>query len=169
MKKLIISVFIVSSAIFCSCKNADNKKEVATETPSNKFDNEGKVITLTKTAFIELVMDYEKNPQNWIFKGEKPCVIDFYADWCRPCKMVAPIMEELAMDYKGKVNIYKVNVDNEKELAGLFGIQSIPSILFCPKVGNPQIQAGAMTKEQYKNIFDEFLMKLTNDTINANK
>jgi thioredoxin len=109
-------------------------------------------------------MDYEKNPQNWVFKGEKPCVVDFYADWCRPCKMVAPIMEDLAKEYEGKINIYKVNVDNEKELSQFFQIESIPAILFIPLKENPSMQAGAMSKEQYKQIIEDFLLKKTIDT-----
>jgi thioredoxin len=154
---LIISILIIT-AFSCSSKSADEKNESEPKI-ENKYDNQGKVIQMNKSMFIDLVMDYENNKQNWNFKGQKPCIIDFYADWCRPCKIVAPIMEELAKEYEGKLNIYKVNVDQEKELAGVFQVQSIPSILFCPKEGNPAIQPGALSKEQYKQIIDEFLMK----------
>lgn len=163
MKKISMSLFVISMIIIFGCNNTSPKKE-ENKMPVNKYDNQGKVITLNKISFIDLVMDFEKSPNNWEFKGEKPCVIDFYADWCRPCKMVAPIMEELAEEYKGKINIYKVNVDNEKELAGLFNIQSIPAILFCPEAGNPELNAGAMSKEQYKQMFDNLLMKNKADT-----
>jgi len=89
---------------------------------------------LTKQAFLEKVFNYEQNTE-WKFEGELPCLIDFYADWCGPCKMVAPVLEELSEEYKGKINIYKINTEQETELAGAFGIRSIPSILFVPKDG----------------------------------
>jgi thioredoxin len=159
-----MSLFLIAFVMLVSCKDNTAQIEKENTTPENKYENQGKVVVLNKISFIDLVMDFEKNPNNWVFKGEKPCVVDFYADWCRPCKMVAPIMEELAKEYEGKINIYKVNVDNEKELAGLFNIQSIPAILFCPKEGNPLLQPGAMSKEQYKQIFDDMLLKKASDT-----
>jgi thioredoxin len=162
-KKTIFSILALSFIILVSCKNSSNNKE-ETVKPSNKFDNQGQVVQMGKANFIDIVMDYEKNPNAWIYKGEKPCVVDFYADWCRPCKMVAPIMEELAKEYEGRINIYKVNVDNEKELSQFFRIESIPAILFVPQNGEPSMQAGAMTKEQYKQIFDDFLLKKKADT-----
>jgi len=103
---------------------------------------------LTSGTFKEKVFDFEKNSE-WKFAGELPCIIDFYADWCGPCKMVSPILEELSNDYKGKLNVYKVNTDEEQEVAGAFGIQSIPSILFIPKEGQPQMAVGAMPKEGF--------------------
>ncbi len=107
-----------------------------------------KVNVLTTEMFKQLIFDYTKSNQ-WAYKGTKPCVIDFYADWCRPCRYVSPIMEQLAEEYQGKVIFFKVNVDNERELAQIFGIQSIPSVLFCPKEGTPQMAVGAMKKENY--------------------
>jgi len=101
---------------------------------------------LTKQAFLEKVFNYEQNKE-WKFEGDKPCLIDFYADWCGPCKMVAPVLEELSEEYKGKVNIYKVNTDEEQELGGVFGIRSIPSLLFIPKEGQPKMAVGALPKE----------------------
>jgi thioredoxin len=89
-----------------------------------------------------------------------PVVVDFYADWCKPCKMVAPIMDELADYYKGRVNFYKVNTDQNRELSSVFQIRSIPSILFAPKEGQPSMQAGAMSKEQYIKIIDEYVLKI---------
>jgi thioredoxin len=164
MKKSIFAILALSMFVVFSCKNTAKSNEEANNT-ANKYDNQGAVVQMTKSSFTELVMDYEKNPNTWIFKGEKPCVVDFYADWCRPCKMVAPIMEELAKEYQGKINIYKVNVDNEKELAQFFRIESIPAILFSPLKGEPSMQAGAMSKEQYKEIFDKFLLKQNTDSI----
>jgi len=117
---------------------------------NNPWDNikPKKVNILTTQGFKELIFDYT-NSNQWNYKGQKPCVIDFYADWCRPCRYVAPIMEELAEEYNGNVIFFKVNVDNEKELAQVFGIQSIPSVLFCPSKGSPQMAIGAMKKENY--------------------
>lgn len=100
---------------------------------------------LTKTTFLEKVFDYENNNE-WKFAGELPAIIDFYADWCGPCKMVSPILEELSKQYAGKVNVYKVDTEKEQELAAVFGIRSIPSILFIPKEGKPQMAVGALPK-----------------------
>lgn len=113
---------------------------------------------LTKEAFVTKVFDYEKN-KDWKFAGELPCLIDFYADWCGPCKMVAPILEELAVEYNGKINIYKVDTEEEQELAGVFGIRSIPSLLFCPKDGAPQMAMGALPKDTFKKAIEDILLK----------
>ncbi len=112
---------------------------------------------LTKQTFLEKVFNYEKNKE-WKFEGELPCLIDFYADWCGPCKMVAPILEELSEEYKGKVNIYKINTENEQELAGAFGISSIPSLLFIPKEGQPQMAVGALPKETMVKVIEDELL-----------
>jgi thioredoxin 1 len=112
---------------------------------------------LTKQVFLDKVFNYEVNKE-WKFEGELPCIIDFYADWCQPCKMVAPILEELSKEYEGKINIYKIDTEAEQELAGAFGIRSIPSILFCPKEGQPQMAAGALPKDSFKQAIDEILL-----------
>lgn len=103
---------------------------------------------LTKETFKKKIFDYE-NKKEWEFSGDLPCIIDFYADWCGPCKAIAPLLESLAEEYRGKVNIYKVNTENEQELAGLFGIQSIPSILFVPKKNKPQMAVGALSRDAF--------------------
>lgn len=113
---------------------------------------------ITKAEFLEKVFNYEKNKE-WNFEGDLPCLIDFYADWCGPCKMVAPILEELAEEYKGKINIYKVNTEVEQELAAAFGIRSIPSLLFCPKDDKPQMAQGALPKDALKEAIDNVLLK----------
>ncbi len=113
---------------------------------------------LTKQTFFEKVFNYEKN-QEWKFEGELPCIIDFYADWCQPCKIVAPILEELAGEYEGKINIYKIDTEAEVELAGAFGIKSIPSMLFCPKDGQPQMAVGALPKETLVQAINDVLLK----------
>ena len=112
---------------------------------------------LTKDKFLEKVFNFEKNKE-WKFEGELPCLIDFYADWCGPCKMVAPIMDELSNEYKGKVNFYKINTENEQELAGAFGISSIPSLLFVPKEGQPQMAVGALPKESMVKVIEDELL-----------
>jgi thioredoxin len=111
---------------------------------------------LTKESFKSKVFDYENN-REWKFAGTKPAIIDFYADWCGPCKMVAPILEELSKEYDGKLSVYKVNTEEERELAGVFGIQSIPSLLFVPLQGQPQMAMGALPKETFKQAFKEVL------------
>jgi len=111
---------------------------------------------LTKETFLSKVFNYEKNKE-WKFEGEKPCIIDFYADWCGPCKIVAPVLEELAKDYDGKLDIYKVNTEEEMELAAVFGIRSIPSFLFVPSEGQPQMAMGALPKETFVKAFKDVL------------
>jgi thioredoxin len=111
---------------------------------------------LTKQAFQEKVFDYEKNTE-WKFQGELPCIIDFYADWCGPCKMVAPVLEQLSKEYQGKLNVYKVDTEREQELASVFGIRSIPSILFVPKEGKPQMAMGAMPREGFVDAIEKVL------------
>jgi thioredoxin len=112
---------------------------------------------LTVSTFKEKVFNWETNNE-WNFKGDLPCIIDFYADWCGPCKMVAPILEQLSEEYDGKINVYKVDTESEQELAAAFGISSIPSILFCPKDGQPQMAQGALPKQSFKKAIDEVLL-----------
>lgn len=116
---------------------------------------------LSTATFKEKVFNYETSKE-WKFEGELPCVIDFYADWCAPCKMVAPVLEELATEYDGKLNIYKVDTEAERELAGVFGIQSIPSILFVPVEGQPAMAQGALPKDSLKQAFSD-VMKVNLD------
>jgi thioredoxin len=113
---------------------------------------------LTKQTFLEKVFNYEAN-KDWKFEGKLPCIIDFYADWCQPCKIVAPILEELAEEFKGKIDIYKVNTEQEVELASAFGIRSIPSMLFCPAEGQPQMAVGALPKETLIQAINDVLLK----------
>ncbi len=111
---------------------------------------------LTAETFKQKVFDYEKNNE-WKFEGDKPAIIDFNADWCGPCKMVAPILEELAKEYEGKLNIYKVDTEEEQELAAVFGIRSIPSLLFIPLNDQPQMAMGALPKDTFKKAFKDVL------------
>ncbi len=111
---------------------------------------------LTNETFKEKVFNYTDSKE-WKFEGSKPAVIDFYADWCGPCKMVSPILDELSTEFDGKIDIYKVDTETERELAGAFGIQSIPSILFIPKDGQPQMAQGALPKDTFIRAFKDVL------------
>lgn len=111
---------------------------------------------LTNEEFIEKVFDY-KTEKGWKYKGELPSIIDFYADWCGPCKMLAPVLEEISKEYEGKINVYKVNTEQEPELAAAFGIASIPTLLFIPLTGDPRMAQGALPKEILKNVMKDVL------------
>jgi thioredoxin len=115
-------------------------------------------IKLTADKFKSDIFDYTTETE-WKYKGELPAIIDFYADWCGPCKMVAPILEELSEDYKEKLNIYKVDTEVEQELSSVFGIRSIPSLLFIPKEGQPMMQPGALPKSAFKQVIEQELIK----------
>lgn len=159
-------------ATVISCNNGEtgikDNKSTMSEQSDQSVPGDLKPEYLTTEEFRQKVWDYEASPKEWKYEGELPCVVDFYADWCKPCKMVAPIMDDLADYYKGRVKIYKVNTDNERELATVFQINGIPSILFAPQTGKPAMQSGAMTKDRYIQIIDDFVLKL-NKSDNAKK
>jgi thioredoxin len=120
-------------------------------------------VKLTTADFKEKVFDYE-NEKEWKYKGTLPSIIDFYADWCGPCKMVAPVLEELAKEYEGKLIIYKVDTEAEMELSAVFGIQSIPTFLFIPQSGLPMMQPGAFPKKVFKEVIEEKLLNTVDST-----
>jgi len=111
---------------------------------------------LTKETFKEKVFNWEENKE-WKYEGSVPCLIDFYADWCAPCKMVAPVLEELQKEYGDKLIIYKIDTEKEQELAGMFGIRSIPSLLFVPTEGQPQMAMGALPKATFEKAISDVL------------
>lgn len=115
---------------------------------------------LNKETFLNKVFNFEQNKE-WKFEGDKPCLIDFYADWCQPCKMVAPILEELSKEYEGQIDIYKIDTEAEQELSAAFGIRSIPSLLFVPKDGQPQMAQGALPKDALVGAINDVLLKDT--------
>ena len=116
-------------------------------------------IHLTKEQFISRIADYEKNPGSFEFLGDKPALIDFYAGWCGPCKMLAPVLEEVSAEYAGKVDIYKVDVEQEEELAALFSVRSIPTLVLIPMNGQLRVSQGAMGKPQLKEVIENVLLK----------
>lgn len=160
-----ITILLLVISLF-SCNQVQTTEEnkevenVEVKSEQTSLDGDLKPIYLTTAEFKEKVWNYETNPDEWIYEGDLPCIIDFYADWCKPCKIVAPIMDELADYYDGKVIIYKVDTDKEKELSSVFQVRSIPSILFAPMEGKPAMQPGAMQKEDYISIIDEYVLKV---------
>jgi thioredoxin 1 len=116
------------------------------------------VVHLTAQDFKDKVFNYETGKE-WKYEGTLPAIVDFYADWCSPCKMVAPILEDLALKYSGKIVVYKVNTENEQELASVFGIQSIPTLLFIPKEGQPQAAMGALPRQTFEKVIQDVLLK----------
>lgn len=118
-----------------------------------------KPIDLTKETFIEKVFDYESNPEEWKYIGDKPAIVDFHADWCGPCRITSPILAELAAEYGDELYIYKINVDEQPELAHVFGARSIPMFLFIPMNETPQIGVGALPKKSFREAIDTFLLK----------
>lgn len=167
MKKIGLAILIAAMGIV-ACSNSNGKTAEGQTNDAapqeTTLAEAGKPIQLNKQMFLDQIMDYETNQQEWVYKGDKPGLVDFYADWCRPCKITSPILDELAKEYEGKINIYKVNVDKERELAAVFGVQSIPTFLFMPQEGMPTISAGiAQTPEQTKEMFrqqiEELLLK----------
>ncbi|MFA7446897.1 MAG: thioredoxin [Weeksellaceae bacterium] len=122
------------------------------------METRSKTIQINKQEFITQIMDFEKNPNEWIYLGNKPCIIDFYASWCGPCAMIAPILNQLANEYEGKINIYKVDTEVERELAAAFGIRSIPTLIFCPMNDNPHQFNGGMPKDEFDRIIKELLL-----------
>lgn len=159
MKKWMTLLLIGS--LFVSCGNAQNtptETQVKTESTAQDGKKAG-TIKMTKADFLKKIADYEKNPTEWKYKGDKPAIVDFYADWCGPCRSISPVLEELAKEYDGQIYIYKVNTDKERELSSALGIQSLPSLLFIPMEGQPQMAKGALPKETFKKIIDDFLLK----------
>jgi thioredoxin 1 len=154
MKKILIAAF----ALMCvtACGNAQKKQTETSE--QTEQVNRKKPQELTKADFLKLVANYEANPKEWKYLGSKPAIVDFYAPWCGPCKMVAPILEELQAEYGDRIVVYKVNTDDEQELASVFGIRSIPSLLFIPLKGDPTMTQGAMSKEDFKKAIDKLLL-----------
>jgi len=156
IKLIFASLFLSFMLTGCAGKSKDTKAE---EQKVAVVENAISTIRLTKAEFLAKVSNFEANPNEWKYLGDKPCIVDFYATWCGPCKTIAPILEELAGKYKGQIYIYEVDVDAEPELANAFGIQSIPTLFFCPMKGDQQIMQGGMPKESFEKAIAEILLK----------
>ena len=146
---------VLYASLFVGMANASN----GNKNNNNKTENKMTVTELTQEDFVKKVYDFETNPNAWQFEGDKPAVIDFYATWCGPCKMMSPILDEISKEYEGKINVYKVNVDKEADLASVFGIRSIPSLLFVPMKKEPSMVQGAMQKNELKKLVDDILLE----------
>ena len=164
MRKLLF--IIISALIFISCNSnsgdkkaiAENKKDTVTETVVVKPE------VLNEVVFRQKVFDYESK-KDWKYLGDKPCMIDFYADWCAPCRKLSPILEELANEYKGKIQFYKINTDNNQNVSKYFNVSSIPAVLLCPMQGKPQMMVGLYPKQDYINAIHKVLL----DTVSKKK
>lgn len=152
--RLLLLVLIAGISLTTYAQTSSSK----TEEPA-KIENKVKTIHLNKIDFLKKVANYEANPNEWKYLGDKPALIDFYADWCGPCKAVAPVLEELAKEYDGEIYIYKIDTEGELELSALFGIRSIPSLLFIPMNGTPQMAQGALPKNALKEAIDKVLLE----------
>lgn len=150
----LVALLVVS----CSMSAKTEKDTENTANEKGTKTEAGEVVVLNKADFLTKVFNYEKNPSTWVYEGNKPCIVDFYADWCAPCKQIAPILKDLAAVYKDDIIIYKVNVDKEPELKNVFGIQGIPAILFVPQNGQPQMSMGALPKAEFVKQIDSFLL-----------
>lgn len=152
--RLLLLVLIAGISLTTYAQTNSSKTEEPTKT-----ENKVKTIHLNKIDFLKKVANYEANPNEWKYLGDKPALIDFYADWCGPCKAVAPVLEELAKEYDGEIYIYKIDTEAELELSALFGIRSIPSLLFVPMNGTPQMAQGALPKNALKEAIDKVLLE----------
>ena len=148
MKKILASLIVLFALVSTSC--AQSQKEEKKE--------ESSVVQMNKQMFLDKVFDYTTGATEWKYQGDKPCVIDFYATWCGPCRMIAPILKDLAKEYGDSIVIYKIDTDKEKELSMAMGIQSLPTIVFIPKIGQPQVIVGAADKETFRRAIDEVLL-----------
>ncbi|WP_302947935.1 thioredoxin [Alistipes indistinctus] len=147
---------VLSALLLMACGASGAKSG---ENNNQKIEKAMKTIHLTKAEFLDKVVNYEANPNEWKYLGDKPAIVDFYASWCGPCKMVAPILDELAQEYDGKIYVYKIDTEKEQELAAAFGIRSIPTLLFVPMDGKPQMVQGAIGKDDFEKVINDVLLK----------
>ena len=167
MKRItsLLAFFVLLAITASACSNANSgndnspkeSKTTAVANPSGE-DSNTKPELLTKESFKEKIWDYEANSQEWVYEGSEPAIIDFYADWCKPCKMVAPILDEISQEYAGKIKVYKIDTQVQKELAAVFQVSSIPAFLYIPVDGKPQMDRGFKQKEAFEKVISEILL-----------
>jgi len=162
MKHLFLTL-VIFSLVFSACGNKNPESNKNTATGSNSSVRSGNTKCselLTKAVFIQKVWDFTKSPNDWKYLGSKPAIIDFYADWCGPCKIAGPILEEIGVEYADKIQVYKINTDQERELAQVFGITGIPAFLYIPANGKPVMMSGiARSKEETRKMFIDNIEK----------
>lgn len=159
MKKIMITVVLVAMAgLMVAQIGKENQKNNQKQVTMNEKKTT-KPTHLTKEEFLSKVTNYETNPTEWKYLGDKPCIIDFYAEWCGPCKRLAPVLDELAVEYGDDIYIYKIDTEEEQELAAAFGIRSIPTLLFVPMGEKPQMAQGALPKSNLKEVIETVLLK----------
>mgnify|MGYP003418201602 FL=1 len=156
MKRIFITILSALLLTSCGGSKKENKEQVATQEVS--VEEKSLVKNIDYNYFIKNIWDLEKYPDSFAYENKLPCVIDFYADWCGPCKKVAPIMEDIAREFEGKILVYKVNVDKELKLPTIFKVRGIPTVFFFPKEGQPLSQVGALSKEEYISIINRHLI-----------
>lgn len=162
MKKFILTL-ATSAIIITACGNTklDKNSNPETSVSNAKSGASAGSERLTKALFVQKVWDYTKSPNDWKYLGTKPAIIDFYADWCGPCKIAGPILEEIGVEYAGKIDVFKINTDQERELAQVFGITGIPAFLYIPAQGKPVMMSGiARSKEETKKMFIDNIEKI---------
>lgn len=157
---LIVAIVVLGSCSNNKKSNSEDKTAMPTIKTKDTTKNNNELATkyLSTEDFKKNIMNYDEHPQEWVFESNRPAIIDFYATWCGPCKMTAPIIERLARKYKGQIDFYKVDIDQERELAQIFGIRSIPTFLFIPMKGQPTAQMGAMQLADFEEIIESELL-----------
>lgn len=158
MRRIIPIIVLMTSFLVLGCNSIKGNQERGIAINKDSATSSVTPEELPYTAFLKKVWNFEKHPKEWIYEGDEPSVIDFYAVWCVPCKRLAPIMDEMAKKYDGKVKFYKVDVDKESKLASVFQIRSIPAVLFIPTHGKPMMQVGLLPHDTYVRIINEQLL-----------
>lgn len=158
MRKTLIIILTVFMLTSCGDSNKDKKKNTISQEENTVVEENTIVKNLDYKTFVKKVWDIETYPDSFAYKSKLPCMIDFYADWCGPCRKVSPIMEDIALEYEGRLIVYKVNVDKEQKLPTIFKIKNIPTVFFLPKEGQPLSQVGALSKEEYISIINKYLI-----------
>ncbi len=158
MKKIFTAILSVLMLTSCGNSDKDNKSETVQKESAVVVEEDTFVKALDYKTFVKKIWDIETYPDSFAYQSKLPCIIDFYADWCGPCKRIAPIMESIAQEYEGKLIVYKVNVDKEQKLPLIFKVKNIPTVFFMPKEGQPLSQVGALSKEEYISIINKHLI-----------